>query len=440
MTSNLEKIYMNWVFKNPQFFKMVDSHFFENDGIGFVYSVVKNEYELSEIKELPTNKEILNLVQIADKENKIETGFVKSLLKIDFINDYREQFVVPRFKAWVLSNSSINGLIEAYEEIKLIDKTDLSQVEEKLANIKYILDTSFNVQLDKPSIGLDFDDPDAHNQNTEVNKIPTGYDCVDGMTDGGWDRKTLNILFGAPGSGKSLFLQNFAVNAVNQGFNVAYITLELSDKKCLKRIGSMRLNIPIAEYTELSRDTEFIKERIKSVNNDNGMFGQKPGKLFIQEYPSGSATLSDLERYIKLVKDETGISLDMLVIDYLQIMGTERNVDRNMLYLKGEHLAVGLRAIAQRHNLVALSATQTAKEKYGVNDAALNDIPESKAIADTADSAWGIIMTPPMKVEGKYHLKPVKLRDSATDFDRVGFNLNKKTLRIDSDHYISHVI
>lgn len=239
-------------------------------------------------------------------------------------------------------------------------------------------------------------------------------------------------------SHNSLWMQNFAVNAVNAGYNVAYITLELSDKKCLKRIGSMRLEIPISQYTELAKDKEYMKQRIQEMNSRNGggIIDSKPGKLFIKEYPSGSATISDVEKYLKQVKEEAGMHIDLLVIDYIQIMGTEKGVDRNMLYLKGEHLAVGLRAIAQKFNLAMLTATQIAKDKYGANDIALNDIPESKAIADTADMVWAIILTPLMKLERKYHLKHVKLRDCSTDYERVGFSFNKSILRVTNDHYI----
>lgn len=445
MNSNLEKIYMNWILKNTQFFKIIEPHFFENENIGFVYKVIKNNFELNDNKEIPTQAEIINLVQIADKTGKIELGFIKALLKIDFEKDYTPTFIEPLFKAWVLSNCSINGLVESFEEIKQLDKTNLPQVEETIANIKNILDESFNVQLTKPSLGLDFDDPDSHNQKSEVNKITTGYTTLDTIMGddgvGGWDRKTLNILMGGPGSGKSLWLQNFAVNAVDNGYNVAYISLELSDVKCMKRIGSMRLGIPIKDYTKLSKDTEYMRQKIESINNtNNSIFGKQPGKLFVQEYPSGMATLSDITRYLKLVKDEAGIDIDMLVIDYLQIMGTEKNIDRNMLYLKGEHLAVGLRSIAQKFNLVCLSATQISKEKYGALNIELNDIPESKAIADTADTVWAVILSPEMKKDGKYHLKHNKLRDNETEFERVLFHLDKSTLKIKNDSFISEQI
>jgi len=241
----------------------------------------------------------------------------------------------------------------------------------------------------------------------------------------------------------SLTLQNLAVNGANAGYNVAYITLELSDKKALKRIGSMRLEIPINEYTEAVKDKEYLKNRIEEINKRNAggeFFESNPGKLFVKEYPSGTATISDIEGYVKQVKEEAGIEIDLLIIDYIQIMGTEKGVDRNMLYLKGEHLAVGLRAIAQRYNLACLSATQLAKEKYGANDIQLNDMPESKAMADTADNVWAIIQNPLMKAEGKYHWKHVKLRDCSTDYERIGFEFNKAYLKIHSDFFIESTL
>lgn len=441
MTSNIEKLFMNWVLKNPEHFKNVQGYFFENEDIKFVYNCIRNEYLGSTDKIVPGNKEIYNLVKLYDKTDKIQLDFIKALLKIDW-EDYREEFVLPRFKAWVLSNSITNGLVDCIEDVKGLDKCDYNKVQEAVSKIRTKIDDAVNIQLDKGSIGLDFDDPEAHDQDLAANKITTGYKTLDAITEGGWDRKTLNVWSGSPGSGKSLTLQNFGVNAVNAGYNVAYITLELSDKKCLKRIGAMRLNIPIAQYTELAKDKEYISQRIQEINrqNSDGVFESKTGKLFIKEYPSGSATISDLEKYLKQVKEEAGIDIDLLIVDYIQIMGCEKGVDRNMLYLKGEHLAVGLRAIGQRHNLAVLTATQISKLKYNANDIGLEDIPESKAIADTADSAWAIILTPLLRLESKYHWKWLKLRDCATDYERVGVSLNKATLKITNDYYIDSTI
>ena len=49
----------------------------------------------------------------------------------------------------------------------------------------------------------------------------------------------LNIFAGGSGSGKSLFLQNLAVNWAEKALNGVYVTLELSENLCAMRIDSM---------------------------------------------------------------------------------------------------------------------------------------------------------------------------------------------------------
>lgn len=442
MNTKTEQLFFHWILSNPDLFKHVYGHYFENTGIRFIYDCIKNEYMSSIDKVIPSNKEIIALVKMYDKKNEIEIDFIKGLLKFD-LTQYRSEFVTPRIFSWIKSNALLNGLLNSFESIKSVDKINADEVDTIISNIRTEIDKGLNVKLEKQNIGLDFDDVDAHDQDTEHNKITTGFERLDHILNGGWDRKTLNILMGAPGSGKSIWGQNLCVNAVNAGYNVAYITLELSDKKALKRIGSMRLQIPINQYDELSKDKEYIKQKIEEVNSTNkdAIFESvKPGKLFIKEYPSGSATISDIDSYCQLIKDETGIDIDFLCVDYIQIMGTEKGVDRNMLYLKGEHLAVGLRALAQKRDLTCLTMTQLDKSKYGANDVNLNDMPESKAMADTADTVWAIIQTVPMKAEGIYHLKHVKLRDNATDYERLGFKFNKSYLRLYDDWFIESIL
>lgn len=204
MTSNIEKLFMNWVLKNPEHFKNVQGYFFENEDIKFVYNCIRNEYLSSTDKIVPSKMEIYNLVQLYDKTDKIPLDFVKALLKIDW-DEFRPEFIEPRFKAWVLSNSTINGLVDSIENIRGLDKTDFNKVQEAVSKVRTTIEDAINIQLDKGSIGLDFDDENAHDQELEVNKITSGFPCFDTITEGGWDRKTFNVLMGGPGSGKCTF-------------------------------------------------------------------------------------------------------------------------------------------------------------------------------------------------------------------------------------------
>jgi hypothetical protein len=204
MTSNLEKIFMNWIFKNPEHFKVVEPFYFENEDIKTVYKSVRDEFLGSEDKEVPKAPEIINLVKLNDTRDTISVDLIKAILKVN-LDDFREEFVTPRFKAWIKSNSIIAGLVDSIDDIKDVNKIDLDQVEKAIEKVKSKIDGSINVQLDKGNVGIDFDDPDAHNQEEFVNKITTGYQTMDRITHGGWDRKTFNVLMGGPGSGKCTF-------------------------------------------------------------------------------------------------------------------------------------------------------------------------------------------------------------------------------------------
>ncbi len=437
-TPQIEKLFLHWILKNTQYFKVVDGNFFKNEEIKFIYNAVRNEWMASTDKTAPGIKEIKTLVRTMDSDEKISNDLMTAILKNDS-SDFRDEFIINRFKAWILSNSTIAGLVDSIEQIKNVDRINFDQVMAKVDAIKSIMNDKTSIDLGDNHIGLDFDDPDAHNQETFLNKLSTGYQTLDTMFGGGFDRKTFNVLLGSPGSGKSIWLQNFCVNMADAGYNVLYVTLELSEKKALKRMGAMRLDIPINTYDDVSKDREFMKERIEDANRKctAGLFDKSPGKIWLREFPAGTATVGDIENVVKLVHERTGKSVDFLAIDYIQIMKPEKHLQiDNMLYLKGKHLAEGIRAIGQRYNCVTITATQIAKEKYGANDIALNDIPESKAIADTADTVMAIILTPPMKIEGKYHLKSLKLRDSSCDYDRIMFDLNKTTLRVHNDKFL----
>lgn len=437
--SNIEKLFFNFTLSKPMYLRHVHGYFFKNEHIAFIYNVIRNDFMSSDasVEFNLTTKEVIAMVRMFDDKDFIDNNFIKALLKID-LSEYKEDFIMKRYEPWVKSNLVLNGLMNSYESIRNINVTDIDDVEKSLNKIKRNINDALDVKLKKGDIGLDFDNLDDHDQRLEHNKISSGYDTFDTITDGGFDRKTFTVFMGSPGSGKSLTMQNLAVNMANNGYNVAYISLELSDRKCMKRIGSMRLEIPIKDYNELSKDKEYMKSMINKMNHklDGGLGMYKPGKLFIKEFPSGSATVSDIDAYCQQVFEETGINVDALIIDYLQIMNTENGVDRNMLYLKGEHLSVGVRGIAQKRDLVAISATQTDKNKYGTNSYSLADIPESKSIADTADMVWGIILTPIMKVNKVYQWQWLKLRDASTDIERIEFDFNGDYLKLTNDRPI----
>jgi archaellum biogenesis ATPase FlaH len=436
MTSNLEKVIFHYILKKPALFSEIETHFFKNNTIAQLYEVAKKSYESSKVKESPTIPEIFELIKMKDVDNSMSNEVLKEALTSPLKN-YRDNFLDEQTDIFITGNNNKMFLLEGIDLVQDADQSTpeaVANIREKLVEL---VDKRLKPRTDKTSLGLDFDDPASHNQDVFVNKVPTGWKSIDDLLNGGWDRKTFNVLMGETNIGKSVWLQNIAKQAANQGFNVIVFTLEMSDKKVVKRIGSMRLRIPIAEYDTLAADPVYVQDKLNELKRNSGGFGmfeKKLGKINIKEYPMGSATVETIEEYIKLWQETYNEKVDMIVVDYISILAPKKSLQiESMLYLKGKHLSEGLRAIAQKHDLVAITATQLSKEKFGASDINLADMPESKAIAENSDSIWGIIRNPAMKLANQYHLKALKLRDSGFPYDRIHFDFNTKYLSLEND-------
>lgn len=238
-------------------------------------------------------------------------------------------------------------------------------------------------------------------------------------------------------SHNSMWLHNIGVNASDQGRVVVIVTLEMTTRKVMKRLGAMRLKIDIDQYDELSKDATFIKNKINQVKSkNNGMFNtDNPGKLFVKKYNTSDCSVLDIDNYINKLQETKNLKVDMILVDYINIMSVDlsSNDIRNNLYMKGKHLAEGLRYLADKYETVVITATQLDRAVWGAKDVKLNDIPESKAIAETADTVWAIIRTPTMKKENKYKLKILKLRDGEHKEEQIKFDFNTKYLTIEND-------
>jgi len=242
-------------------------------------------------------------------------------------------------------------------------------------------------------------------------------------------------------SHNSMWMQNITVNAADQGANVLFVSLEMGSQKCMRRMGAMRLKIPIDDYDKKANDSVFMKNKINSLRTKNGgMFQSKPGKIIVKKFDTGSMTVTDLDNFITKYEERKGIKINMVVVDYINIMGIEKGNDfSSMLFLKGKHLAEGLRYVADKHNVVMITATQTDKAVWGGNDIDLKNVPESKAIAETADTFWGIIRNPEMKKNNLYRLKILKLRDGENAGEQVSFDFNNTFLNIENDEFVGIV-
>jgi replicative DNA helicase len=239
-------------------------------------------------------------------------------------------------------------------------------------------------------------------------------------------------------NGKSLWMQNFAIKSADSGYNVLYVTLEMSERKVLKRLGSMRLRIPINDYDTVSKDVELIRKKIKSLGNmkeGGDLFQNKVGKIYTKFWAAGTATVNDFDNYIQKIQQKKGIKFDLIIVDYITLVAAPKGAADN-LYTKGKHLAEGLRALGSKYKCPIITGVQVAKDAWNASDITLESVPESKAIAETADTFWAIIRTEEMKRLGIYRFKLLKQRDGDFLKSQIKLNLNSTFLTLENDQFL----
>jgi len=436
MNVQMEKLFFTWVLEHPTQFEKVEPEFFKNDDIQFIYRVVRDEFLISKNRKTPNPQQIVQMIKLRDPEEKVSNNVIKAILKND--NSVHEVgWLESKFRAWRMSNLLRNNVYKAIELIRNLKEVDIDNVSDITGTVRSIFANLTLIENDDEDLGADFDDPESHKQDTSKNKIPTGWGNVDLIMHGGWDKGTFNVLMGETSVGKSMWLYNIACNAANIGKNVAIITVEMSQRKVMRRIGAMRLKIDVDEYDEVSKDTTFIKNRINMLKNQgNGLFNtDNPGKIFVKKFNTGDCTITDIDNYLTKLEEIKGIDIDVVIIDYINLMSVDKLHKEigNNLYMKGKHLAEGLRYISDKFNLALITATQVDRAVWGANDIKLQDIPESKAIAETADSFWAIIRNTEMKKHNKYRLKILKLRDGDHKEETILFDFHPQFLNIEND-------
>lgn len=204
ITTQLEKVFFNYVKENKKYFSLVKPYFFRNNEIQFVYEILRNYMLESTESKVPSPRQILDMVQLEDKEGRITKAILKSILDID-LNEYSEMdFIEPRFNAWILSNRLKAGTSDVVEETRNLDNvSDYESAVQAANRIKDIVDEMASTKfISDDDLGLDFDDPDSHSQDTAGSKISSGYETIDHILGKGWDVGTLNILMGETNSGK----------------------------------------------------------------------------------------------------------------------------------------------------------------------------------------------------------------------------------------------
>ncbi|HZJ76346.1 MAG TPA: replicative DNA helicase [Oscillospiraceae bacterium] len=214
-----------------------------------------------------------------------------------------------------------------------------------------------------------------YENKTKITGMTTGFIDLDKKLSG-FHKTDLILVASRPAMGKSALALNLAQNAATKaGASVAVFSLEMSKEQMMLRLiasesmvelGKIRIgNLDEEEWTKIA----------------NAMVPLSQSKIFFDDTPGISA--AQIRSKCRRLKMEKG--LDLVLIDYLQLMESDRRSENRQQEIAS--ISRNLKIMAKELDcpVVALSQLSRAPELRSNHRPVLSDLRESGAMEQDAD-------------------------------------------------------
>jgi replicative DNA helicase len=367
----------------------------------------------------PITKEILSIElrgrdDLSDTElltaEKLVSEFVVEVTNLEWLLDKTEEFVKRR-----------SVYLAILESIKIIDGKEKTTLTEDA--IPKLLSDALAVSLDS-TVGHNYlaDAEERYDAYTlKEDKIPFDLDQLNHVTKGGMSRKTLTTVAAMSGGGKSIFMTHTAASTLRQGKNVLYITLEMSEHRVAERIDANLMRVEVDTLKKMGKD-EFVTK----VSN---IAAKTHGKLYIKEYPTGSAHTGHFRGLVEELKTKQNFVPDLIIVDYMGICASSRmkmgGAINTYSYIKS--IAEELRSLAMELNVAILTGSQINRSGYDSTDIDMSNTADSMGVAMTVDIMLALMATDELSDMNQVIIKMLKNRYGELNKFVVGLDKSKMT-------------
>lgn len=354
-------------------------------------------------------KDAPNMATLAISANTDETldetrteqirGVINDIFTIDPPNNL--EWLKKTSEAWGKERSIYNAMMRGVDIFQgTADKKDKAD----MGMVPTLLSEALGFCFDS-RVGTDFHDDIERRWDyytNPANKLAFNIDIFNEVTEGGIPRKTLNVLAAGVHVGKSLSLISFAAMYMRLGYNVLYISNEMSEEEVFKRADANILNVEMRNLQHLGKDV--FTSRIQALKS------RTQGRLKVKEYGPSASSIIHYRHLLNELATKQDFVPDVIMVDYLQITAAasvKRGENTNSYF---KVVSEELRAFAKESNTVLWTAAQFNRKGMSDNDADMGDLADSKAIADTADSMWALTRTEELDKLGQLMVKQLKNR------------------------------
>ncbi len=209
----------------------------------------------------------------------------------------------------------------------------------------------------------------------DIMGVPTGFIDLDRILNG-LNKSDLMIIAGRPGQGKTGFLLSIAKNAaLTHKKKVAIFSLEMSNEQVVQRLISNETGID----SQRLRSGKLTEQEWPLFTHSIEVFSDT--KLFLDDTPA--ITPMQLRTKCRRLHMEHG--LDLIVVDYLQLMGGDTRNDNRVQEVS--YISRNLKILARELNVPVLTAAQLSRavEQRTDKRPVLSDLRESGSLEQDAD-------------------------------------------------------
>ena len=194
-------------------------------------------------------------------------------------------------------NQVLKGAI--LESVNLLENQDYD-------GIKALIDKSMSVGTER-DLGHEYVTSLEERLTESVRTtIPTGWDIIDEVMDGGLGAGELGVIVAPAGIGKTWMLQVVGANAMARGKTVVHYSLELNQTYVGLRYDTVFSGVTTGNIKFYKED---VQKKIDALKGD----------LYIKYYPTRSATVQTLNSHLQQLIIQ-GIKPDLVVVDYADIV------------------------------------------------------------------------------------------------------------------------
>jgi len=213
-------------------------------------------------------------------------------------------------------------------------------------------------------------------KQNQLRGIPTGFKTIDNVL-GGFQESNLIIVAARPSVGKSAFALDVARHAaMHEGRAVGIFSLEMSNVELTDRLIASQVGMNLWDYRMGHIKDDAVLEKLGDVMGQLSEID-----LYLDDTP-GQTIMEIRTKARRLSMDN---KLDMVIVDYLQLIASGRNIDNRVQEVA--EISRGLKNLARELHIpvVALSQLSRSVETRTTKTPQLSDLRESGSIEQDAD-------------------------------------------------------